>query len=61
MHLMTRVLNRFSEKYTVSAEARVVARCAAMLHDLGHWPFSHVMEKVLHQSHESWTVKTELR
>ncbi len=57
LHLMTRVLHRFSEKYTISAEARVVARCAAMLHDLGHWPFSHVMEKVLHQEHESWTVK----
>lgn len=57
MHLMTRVLNRFGEKYPISAEARVVARVAAMLHDLGHWPFSHVMEKVLHQSHESWTVK----
>ncbi len=57
MHLMTRVLNRFREKQMISAEARVVARVAAMLHDLGHWPFSHVMEKVLHQNHESWTVK----
>jgi hypothetical protein len=57
MHLMTRVLNRWQEKYAISAEARVVARVAAMLHDLGHWPFSHVMEKVLHQDHESWTVK----
>lgn len=57
MHLMTRVLNRFREKHVISAEARVVARAAAMLHDLGHWPFSHVMEKVLHQNHESWTVK----
>jgi HD superfamily phosphohydrolase len=57
MHLMTRVLNRLSEKHTISPEARVVARVAAMLHDLGHWPFSHVMEKVLHQNHESWTVK----
>lgn len=57
MHLMTRVMNRFGEKYAISAEARVVARVAAMLHDLGHWPFSHVMEKVLHQAHETWTVK----
>jgi hypothetical protein len=57
MHLMTRVLNRFGEKYAISKEARVVARVAAMLHDLGHWPFSHVMEKVLHQEHEAWTVK----
>jgi HD superfamily phosphohydrolase len=57
MHLMTRVLNRFREKYPITEEARVVARVAAMLHDIGHWPFSHVMEKVLGQNHEGWTVK----
>lgn len=57
MHLMTRVMNRFREKHLISAEARIVARAAAMLHDLGHWPFSHVMEKVLHQNHERWTVR----
>ncbi len=57
MHVMTRVMNRFREKYEISEEDRVVARASAMLHDLGHWPFSHVMEKVLQQHHEIWTVK----
>ena len=57
MHIMTRVLDRFAEKFDLSEEARIVGRVAAMLHDIGHWPFSHVMEKLVGQSHESWTVR----
>src|ERR1051325_7589429 len=57
MHLMTRVLDRLSERYTISDEARVVARADALLHDIGHGPFSHVIEKVLHQNHEHWTTR----
>jgi HD superfamily phosphohydrolase len=57
MHLMTRVLDRLSERYAISEEARVVARAAALLHDIGHGPFSHVIEKVLHQNHEDWTAR----
>jgi len=57
MHLMTRVLDRLGERYTISDEARVVARAAALLHDLGHGPFSHVIEKVLRQDHEHWTTR----
>lgn len=57
MHVMTRVLDHLGKRYPISEEARVVARVAAMLHDLGHGPFSHVIEKVLKQNHESWTTK----
>jgi HD superfamily phosphohydrolase len=57
MHVMTRVLDRLGERYPVSAEARVVARAAALLHDIGHGPFSHVIEKVLRQNHEHWTMR----
>jgi HD superfamily phosphohydrolase len=55
LHLMTRVLDRLSEKYKIADEARAAARAAALLHDTGHGPFSHVMEKVLHFHHEDWT------
>jgi uncharacterized protein len=55
MQVMTRVLNLLERRYTISPEARVVARAAAMLHDLGHGPFSHVIEKVFRQNHERWT------
>lgn len=55
MHVMTRALNLLSSHHTISAEARVVARAGALLHDLGHGPLSHVVEKVFHFHHEDWT------
>jgi uncharacterized protein len=57
LHLMTRVLERLSEHHHISAEDRVAASAAAILHDVGHGPFSHVMEKVLGFHHEAWTVR----
>lgn len=59
-HLMTRVLDRLSEKYDIAADDRIAVRAAALLHDVGHGAFSHVMEKVLGFHHESWTVKVVL-
>src|SRR5437660_7671187 len=60
LHLMTRVLDRLSEKYRIPEEARAAARAAALLHDTGHGPFSHVMEKVLSFHHEEWTRRVVL-
>src|SRR5262252_6050395 len=59
-HLMTRVLDRFEEHAVIAPEDRTAARAAALLHDVGHGSFSHVMEKVLGFHHESWTVKVVL-
>jgi HD superfamily phosphohydrolase len=59
-HLMTRVLDRFGERYLIKPEDRVAARAAALLHDVGHGSFSHVMEKVLNFHHEKWTVQALL-
>lgn len=59
-HLMTRVLDRLSERHPIADEDRAAARAAALLHDVGHGSFSHVMEKVLGFHHESWTVKVVL-
>jgi uncharacterized protein len=60
LHLMTRVLDRLGEKYNISEEDRAAARAAALLHDVGHGSFSHVMEKVLGFHHEAWTVRAVL-
>jgi HD superfamily phosphohydrolase len=60
LHLMTRVLDRLAERHRISEEDRAAARAAALLHDIGHGPFSHVMEKVLSFHHEAWTVRAVL-
>src|SRR6185436_2834481 len=59
-HLMSRVLDRLGEKYLISEDDRTAARAAALLHDVGHGSFSHVMEKVLGLHHETWTVEAVL-
>ncbi|HET8782345.1 MAG TPA: HD domain-containing protein [Pyrinomonadaceae bacterium] len=56
-HLMTRVLDRLGERYAIKPADRIAARAAALLHDVGHGSFSHVMEKVLNFHHERWTVE----
>src|SRR4030095_10367946 len=57
LHLMTRVLDRLGEKYEIAHADRAAACAAALLHDIGHGSFSHVMEKVLGFHHEAWTVR----
>ncbi|MBW5449060.1 HD domain-containing protein [Cohnella sp. CFH 77786] len=36
-------------------EERLVSLCAALLHDVGHGPFSHSLEQVFGTDHEKWT------
>jgi HD superfamily phosphohydrolase len=55
MHLMTRALNLLSARHSISEEQRAVARAGALLHDVGHGPFSHVMEHASGFHHEDWT------
>lgn len=55
--LATRILDRLGARYEISDEDRTAVRAAALLHDLGHGPFSHVMEGILGFRHEDLTVK----
>ncbi len=36
-------------------EERMLCLCAALLHDVGHGPFSHSIEPIFHVDHEEWT------
>jgi hypothetical protein len=57
LHLITRVLDRLGEHYKIAEADRAAARAAALLHDVGHGSFSHVMENVLGFHHEHWTAR----
>lgn len=38
-------------------EERLLTLCAALLHDLGHGPFSHSIEEAFEMNHEEWTCR----
>ncbi len=51
MHLMDQALNNLIAKgYSISPEEREAAEIAILLHDIGHGPFSHVLEFTLLQN-----------
>ncbi len=56
LHLATRILGKLSSKYNISDADRIAVRCAALLHDVGHGAFSHVIEPILHFRHEDLTI-----
>ncbi|MEW6046654.1 MAG: HD domain-containing protein [Bacillota bacterium] len=59
MHIMGKVLARLrqSAQLAIDDELERLARAAALLHDIGHGPLSHGLERVLtpSRSHEQWT------
>lgn len=53
--VMRRILDKFTEGGAWEEEDRLLCLSAALLHDVGHGPFSHSFEKVFHTDHEEWT------
>jgi uncharacterized protein len=55
MYVARLVFDRLAKRYPELWPHRTVALCAALLHDLGHGPFSHTCEEIFHGNHEHWT------
>lgn len=57
MAIARRAFDRIASPYPQLQLHRAVVLCAALLHDLGHGPFSHTGEEVFGGHHEYWTVR----
>ncbi|WP_047983822.1 HD domain-containing protein [Ornithinibacillus californiensis] len=53
--IVRRIINNFQDRPHWNNDQRLLCMCAALLHDLGHGPFSHSFEKVFKLDHEYFT------
>jgi uncharacterized protein len=60
LHLATRILFKLQATYKISDEEILAVRAAALLHDIGHGAFSHVIESILDFHHEDFTIEAVL-
>lgn len=56
--LARKIINNFTRRYDNDwdDQYRLVTLCAALLHDIGHGPFSHTFEKIFETDHEQFTI-----
>ena len=59
-HLAARMIAKLRLDYDISAEEQMAVRVAALVHDIGHGPFSHVIESILGFHHEQFTIDAVL-
>jgi len=59
-HLAARMVAKLRVNYEIPKEAQTAVRVAALLHDIGHGPFSHVIESILGFHHEEFTIDAVL-
>src|SRR5881628_2673168 len=55
MQTARRILDQLARLFDIDEEGRTMCLVAALLHDLGHGPFSHVFERVSGIDHEELT------
>lgn len=59
-HLAARMVAKLRLSYDIPDDAQTAVRVAALLHDIGHGPFSHVIESILDFHHEEFTIDAVL-
>ncbi len=59
-HLAGRMIAKLRLTYDLQPEAQTAVRVSALLHDVGHGPFSHVVESILGFHHEEFTIQAVL-
>lgn len=55
--IVRRMIDNFEEYPEWNKDDKLLALSAALLHDLGHGPFSHSFEDIFHTDHEEFTKK----
>jgi len=56
MAVARRAFDQIAEQHEELRSHRATVLCAALLHDIGHGPFSHTAEEVFDSEHERWTM-----
>jgi len=59
-HLAARMVAKLRLTYDLAPAAQTAVRIAALVHDIGHGPFSHVIESILDFHHEEFTIEAVL-
>jgi HD superfamily phosphohydrolase len=57
MHVASRLLDMVTERTPSVDNYRRLILASALLHDIGHGPYSHVTEKILGYDHEDWSCR----
>ncbi len=54
-----KIISQFERRHDSDwpVDQRLICLCAALLHDVGHGPFSHSIEPVFDVNHEDWTCR----
>ncbi|MBN1517628.1 HD domain-containing protein [Candidatus Sumerlaeota bacterium] len=59
-HVAQRIITHLRRGYEITDDQEFLVRCTALLHDIGHGPFSHVLEPLFGGRHEAWSARIVL-